>query len=110
MSDNHDDQFQDADQASQAPQDARVPRRQLGRRLLKAGVMAVPFVLTLRGRPAQAEGVLATVVTGANNSVKTTSGDSPDILGTGPSSDATWSNSSWTSGDSSGEAADSGSN
>jgi len=119
MSDNHDDQFQDADQGAPHPQDARVPRRQLGRRLLKAGVMAVPFVLTLRGRPAQADIQYASpgndqfFITGHTPSMPDNQGTqgATGFLETDPGANgSTWSSSSWTSGDSSGEAAESGSN
>ncbi len=113
MSEHPDDEFQDTNPGTPPPQDARSLRR----RLLKAGVMAVPVVLTLRGRPAQADVQYASpgndqfFVTGHSTENHAMPGEPSSFLDAGsPSSDATWSSSSWSSDDSSGEATETGSN
>lgn len=109
MSEHPDQQFQEASR----PVDPSAPAQDQGRsrrRLLKAGLAAVPLVLTLRGRPAQAGTPNGSpgggVVTGADGSTVSESEESPSFLDSPSSDSSTWSRSSWTSDESTGGAAE----
>ncbi len=109
MSEHPDQQFQKASRSVDPSAPAQDRSR---RRLLKAGLAAVPLVLTLRGRPAQAQDPIPNgspgggFITGTGGSTLSESEDSPTFLNSPSSDSSTWSRSSWTSDESTGGAAE----